>query len=791
MIGSIITEVKETIDFDDRNTPHTMPLLATIGEQDEIVIPYTPQTLEIADEHSVEILTDCADNHKPLFCLHATWEEAERNCRNAIGSVCKVLKLMELPDGRKTAFLLPGPAGRVTRIVRRNPILRVSVENVSFAPTDDIRSEALLATLKEEYIKIVDTFSDNPADLKEGIANAVEPLMQFFFMIAHSPLNPLEKQRIIDTGNFEEGCTLAVTLMEHKFSLMEIQRSIRQRTHEELSTQQKEHFIRTQIQLMQNELGGSVEDSDDADLRSRAAKKKWPEAAAKYFENEIKKLERFNVQNPEYSIQYNFLDTLLSLPWDNLSKDDFDLNHVEEILNRDHFGLEKVKERILEQVAVLKLRKDMRAPIICLYGPPGVGKTSLGRSIAEALGREYCRVALGGLHDEAEIRGHRRTYIGALPGRIISAMKKCGTGNPLFVLDEIDKIGKDFKGDPSTALLEVLDPEQNVAFHDNYIDIDYDLSRVLFIATANDLSGISRPLLDRMELVEISGYVVEEKIQIALRHLVKRQLREHGFQEDEISFTPEGVQYLIDRHTRESGVRQLEKAIARVLRKIARRKAADQEFPTTVDPSIVEQLLGAPEIIKEQYEDNSVPGVVTGLAWTQSGGEILFIETALSKGKGEKLTLTGNLGDVMKESAVIALKFLKSHADYLGLSPEDFDNNDVHIHVPEGAVPKDGPSAGITMITALASAFTGRLVRERLAMTGEITLRGKITPIGGVKEKLLAAKRAGITDIILCTRNKKDVDEIPASYLEGLNIHYFDRILDALDFALLPKAEVK
>ena len=416
-----------------------------------------------------------------------------------------------------------------------------------------------------------------------------------------------------------------------------------------------------------------------------------------------------------------------------------------------------------------------------------MGKTSLGRSVAEALGREYCRVSLGGLHDEAEIRGHRRTYIGAMPGRIISAMKNCGTSNPVFVLDEIDKIGRDFKGDPSTALLEVLDPEQNVKFHDNYIDVDYDLSKVLFIATANDLSSVSRPLLDRMELVNISGYVTDEKEQIAIRHLLPRQLKEHGFEEDEISFTPEAVRYLIDRHTRESGVRQLDKAIARVLRKIARLKASGKDFPLAVATDDVRSLLGSPEVNPEEYENNDTPGVVTGLAWTQAGGEILFVESALSKGKGEVLTLTGNLGDVMKESAVIALKYLKSHAERLGIDPETMTGQDVHIHVPEGAIPKDGPSAGITMLTSLASSFTGRKVREKLAMTGEITLRGKITPVGGIKEKILAAKRAGITDIILCPQNRKDIEEIPSGYLEGLDFHYFDRVEAALDFALLPE----
>ena len=613
------------------------------------------------------------------------------------------------------------------------------------------------------------------------------PVMALSFICSHSPLQLDDKQRILQAGTFRERCLLALRLLHEVYQLMKVKAEIQRTTHEELSRQQKEHFLRQQMQSIQNELGGTIEDAEEEELLKRAEEKKWPQYASEHFEKELKKLERFNMQNPEYSIQYNYLDTLLTLPWDNYSDDRFELDKVEEILDRDHYGLEKVKDRILEQVAVLKLRADMKAPIICLYGPPGVGKTSLGRSVAEALGREYCRVSLGGLHDEAEIRGHRRTYIGAMPGRIISAMKNCGTSNPVFVLDEIDKIGRDFKGDPSTALLEVLDPEQNVKFHDNYIDVDYDLSKVLFIATANDLSSVSRPLLDRMELVNISGYVTDEKEQIAIRHLLPRQLKEHGFEEDEISFTPEAVRYLIDRHTRESGVRQLDKAIARVLRKIARLKASGKDFPLAVATGDVRSLLGSPEVNPEEYENNDTPGVVTGLAWTQAGGEILFVESALSKGKGEVLTLTGNLGDVMKESAVIALKYLKSHAERLGIDPETMTGQDVHIHVPEGAIPKDGPSAGITMLTSLASSFTGRKVREKLAMTGEITLRGKITPVGGIKEKILAAKRAGITDIILCPQNRKDIEEIPSGYLEGLDFHYFDRVEAALDFALLPE----
>ncbi len=488
---------------------------------------------------------------------------------------------------------------------------------------------------------------------------------------------------------------------------------------------------------------------------------------------------------PEYGIQYTYLNTLLSLPWDKKKKSTADLGRVEEILNRDHFGLDKIKDRILEQVAVMKLRGDLKAPILCLYGPPGVGKTSLGKSVAEALGRDYARISLGGLHDEAEIRGHRRTYIGAMPGRIIAALEKCDSNNPVIVLDEIDKISKDFKGDPSAALLEVLDPEQNSHFHDNYVDIDYNLSDILFIATANTLDPLSAPLLDRMELIEVSGYIVEEKIEIAKRHLLPKALADLGFDKEDVKISDEGVKYMVEHYTRESGVRQLDKAIRRLLRRLARLKATQKPLPELIGPKEVKDILGKEEHVGDLYEGNDFIGVVTGLAWTAAGGEILFIESSLSKGKGEKLTLTGNLGDVMKESATIALEYIRAHSAEFGIPESMFSEYNVHIHVPEGAIPKDGPSAGITMVTSLVSAFTGKKVRERLAMTGEMTLRGKVLPVGGIKEKILAAKRAGITDIVLSSENRRDIEEIENIYLNGLNFHYVNNISEVISFALL------
>lgn len=593
-----------------------------------------------------------------------------------------------------------------------------------------------------------------------------------------------EKQLMLESHNFVEYAEKATSILESSLQMNEVRKEFQARAQQELSQGQRQMFLETQIRMMQEELG--IGDDDDiAALSKRAAEMNWPADVHDRFEKELRKLERFNPQSPDYAVQYSYIDTLLSLPWDNCSNKDFKLKQVQEILDRDHYGLRDVKDRIVEQMAVIRMRGDVKAGILCLYGPPGVGKTSLGKSVAEALGREYVRVSFGGLHDESEIRGHRKTYLGAMPGRIISGLQKCNTSNPVFVLDEIDKIGQDIKGDPSTALLEVLDPEQNSRFHDNYIDVDYDLSRVLFIATANTLQTISTPLLDRMELIEISGYIPAEKIEIALRHLVGAKLEENGLAKDEITFTREAIALIIDEYTRESGVRQLEKKISKVIRKIVRLKVGEEDYPTTVGPEEVRRFLGKQEVFPDTYENNDYVGVVTGLAWTASGGDILFIESSLIPGKGEKLTLTGNLGDIMKESATIALQYLKANAAKFGIPSEKFSQYDVHIHVPEGAIPKDGPSAGITMVTSLASAFKGVKVRERLAMTGEMTLRGKVLPVGGIKEKILAAKRAGITDIILCEKNRKDIEDIDAMYLEGLNFHYVMDIEQVLDIALL------
>jgi ATP-dependent Lon protease len=566
---------------------------------------------------------------------------------------------------------------------------------------------------------------------------------------------------------------------------VELKASIQMKTHEDINQQQKEYFLQQQIKTIQEELGGNINELEIKELREKASRKKWPAEVAQVFEKELRKLERLHPQSPDYSVQTQYVQNIVNLPWNEYSKDNFNLSHAQKVLDRDHYGLEKVKERIIEHLAVLKLKGDMKSPIICLYGPPGVGKTSLGRSIAEALRRKYVRVSLGGLHDEAEIRGHRRTYIGAMCGRIIQNIQKAGTSNPVFILDEIDKITNDFKGDPASALLEVLDPEQNNAFHDNYLDIDYDLSKVMFIATANNLNTISQPLLDRMELIEVSGYIMEEKVEIAAKHLVPKQMDVHGLKKGSVKFPKKTLQVIVEAYTRESGVRELDKKIAKIMRKLARKVASDEPIPTSIKPEDLYEYLGAVEYSRDKYQGNDYAGVVTGLAWTAVGGEILFVESSLSKGKGSKLTLTGNLGDVMKESAMLALEYIHAHAAQFNINEELFENWNVHVHVPEGAIPKDGPSAGITMVTSLVSAFTQRKVKKNLAMTGEITLRGKVLPVGGIKEKILAAKRAGIKELILCKENEKDINEIKPEYLKGLVFHYVSDIQQVVDLALL------
>jgi len=701
------------------------------------------------------------------------------------GTIATIIKVLELPDGSTNVILQGRSACQLGQVASVSPYLRGSVTLVEdkLPLAGDKEFEMLMQSIAEVTLRMLRNMGNNGRDLAFAMKNIDNPMYLINFLATNIAFDSDQKQHMLEERDVKKRGYLLYQLLTREEQLVEIKANIQERTREDLSQQQREHFLQQQIRTIQEELGTDVDDIEE--LHARSEQISWSDDVQKHFEKELRKLERLNPQSPDYSVQYAYLDTMLNLPWSKCTDDNFDLKNVEDKLNADHYGLEKVKDRILEHLAVLKLRGDLKAPILCLYGPPGVGKTSLGKSVADALNRKYERISLGGLHDEAEIRGHRRTYIGAMPGRIIAALAKCGSNNPVIVLDEVDKVGQDFKGDPSSALLEVLDPEQNGHFHDNYLDVDYDLSKILFIATANSLATVSRPLLDRMEVIEINGYIPEEKLEIAKRHLIPKELENNGFKKNEIRFGKQTILKIIEDYTRESGVRQLEKKIATVLRRVARHKASGDDYPKSIKVEDLKQYLGAPDYSRDKYEGNEFAGVVTGLAWTAVGGEILFVESSLSRGKGEKLTLTGNLGDVMKESAVIALQYLRSHCSLFGIDAELFDKYNVHIHVPEGAIPKDGPSAGVTMVTSLASSFTQRRVKDHLAMTGEITLRGKVLPVGGIKEKILAAKRAGITDIILCKDNRKDIEEINEMYLKGLTFHYVNSIKEVLDIALL------
>lgn len=703
------------------------------------------------------------------------------------GVIADIVRVLEMPDGSTTVILQGKKRFELNELTETDPYLsgKITVLEDTKPDKTDREFEALISTIKDLTIKMLGAVAEPPRDLIFSIKNNKNVLYVVNFSCSNIPSGSAEKQQLLLIGDLKERAYRLLFILNREYQLVELKASIQMKTHEDINQQQKEYFLQQQIKTIQEELGGNINELEIKELREKASRKKWPAEVAQVFEKELRKLERLHPQSPDYSVQTQYVQNIVNLPWNEYSKDNFNLSHAQKVLDRDHYGLEKVKERIIEHLAVLKLKGDMKSPIICLYGPPGVGKTSLGRSIAEALRRKYVRVSLGGLHDEAEIRGHRRTYIGAMCGRIIQNIQKAGTSNPVFILDEIDKITNDFKGDPASALLEVLDPEQNNAFHDNYLDIDYDLSKVMFIATANNLNTISQPLLDRMELIEVSGYIMEEKVEIAAKHLVPKQMDVHGLKKGFVKFPKKTLQVIVEAYTRESGVRELDKKIAKIMRKLARKVASDEPIPTSIKPEDLYEYLGAVEYSRDKYQGNDYAGVVTGLAWTAVGGEILFVESSLSKGKGSKLTLTGNLGDVMKESAMLALEYIHAHAAQFNINEELFENWNVHVHVPEGAIPKDGPSAGITMVTSLVSAFTQRKVKKNLAMTGEITLRGKVLPVGGIKEKILAAKRAGIKELILCKENEKDINEIKPEYLKGLVFHYVSDIQQVVDLALL------
>jgi ATP-dependent Lon protease len=705
------------------------------------------------------------------------------------GVFAKVMKLLTLPNGNITAIVQCHSRLQLNQITKTSPYLEGNVETL--IDLDPEKRDREFKTAMEDLRNLVNDYinvsEDIPDEATFAIKNISNDIMALNFVCSNMPFPVKEKIKLLEMESVKERLFNVMKIINREINLQNLKADIRNKTREDIDEQQRNYFLQQQIKNMQAEMGNESS-PEKYELIRKAGNKKWPDEINDTFYKEVDKLDNLNPQSPEFNVLLNYLQTLVSLPWGEYTADDLDLKRAQKILDKDHYGMEKVKERILEYMAVLALRGDLKSPILCLYGPPGVGKTSLGKSIASAMKRKYVRVSLGGLHDEAEIRGHRRTYIGAMPGRIIKSIQKAGSSNPVFILDEIDKVTQmTHNGDPASAMLEVLDPEQNNAFHDNYLDVDYDLSKVLFIATANNLSTIPRPLLDRMEIIEVSGYITEEKIEIAKRHLIPRELENTGLNVKELkpTFNKAAIEMIIERYTRESGVRQLEKQINKALRKIAyKRQVEDSTNYKKITPAEIEDLLGKPPFYRDIYQGNDYAGVVTGLAWTSVGGEILFIETSLSKGKGNKLTLTGNLGDVMKESAILALEYVKAHAETLNIDYRIFDNWNIHIHVPEGATPKDGPSAGITIATSIASALTQRKVRKNTAMTGEITLRGKVLPVGGIKEKILAAKRAGITDIVMCRENEKDILEIPEIYLKGVTFHYVENVQDVWNFAL-------
>ncbi|MGF7140139.1 endopeptidase La [Roseimarinus sediminis] len=783
-----------------------VPIIADGGE-DDLVVKELPAVLPILPLRNTVlfpgvVLPISVGRHKSLKLVREVYkknglmgtmsqidpdvDDPSGDDIHRVGTVAKILKILEMPDGNTTVIIQGKQRYQLEQMIEEEPyhVARISNLNDIQPSEGSAEFEAIVESLKDIAIKIAKNSANVSPEATFAVRNIENPAFLINFICSNSEIKLSEKQGLLELNSLSERGIQAISYLVRELQLVELKKDIQSKVKTDMDQQQREYLLQQQMKTIQDELGGNPMEKDIQDLKEKAKDKKWNKEVAELFDKEVDKLQRLNPAAGEYSIQLTYVQTLLDLPWNEFSEDNFDMKHAEEVLDEDHYGLELVKERILEHLAVLKLKNDMKSPIICLYGPPGVGKTSLGKSVAKALGRNYIRMSLGGLHDEAEIRGHRKTYIGAMPGRIIQNIKKAKTSNPVFILDEIDKISKDFHGDPASALLEVLDPEQNFEFHDNYLDIEFDLSKVMFVATANTLSTISGPLRDRMELIEVSGYLVEEKVEIAKRHLWPKQLRNHGLPEDSFKLKSNVFEFIIEKYTRESGVRELDKQLAKLVRRLARKIAFEEEVDKSIDVEAVQKYLGIPRFLKEKYQGNEFAGVVTGLAWTAVGGEILYVESSLSKGKGQ-LTLTGNLGDVMKESAMLALEYLKAHADELQLEPSVFERWNVHVHVPEGAIPKDGPSAGVTMVTSLASAFTQRKVKSGLAMTGEITLRGKVLPVGGIKEKILAAKRAGIKEIILSEENRKDIDEIKEIYIRGLKFHFVATITDVLQLALL------
>jgi ATP-dependent Lon protease len=771
--------------------PETVPILPL---RNTVLFPGVILPITVGREKSLKLIDEVYNGGKVLGAVAQKDPEVESpgfDDLYKIGTIAQIIKILEMPDGSTSVIIQGKKRFQLEEIVETEPYDQGNVTELEEAKKDASGKEfeAIIGSLKDLSLKIIKLSSNIPQETSFAVKNIENSTFLINFVSSNSDIELQEKQNLLETANLKDR---GLQLLEHltkEIQMLELKSDIQSKVKTDMDKQQREYLLQQQMKTIQDELGGSPLEQEVEELKEKAKNKKWSKEVEEVFHKELDKLQRLNPAAGEYSVQMNYLNTLLELPWNEYTEDNYDLQRAERILNEDHYGLENVKDRILEYLAVLKLKGDLKSPILCLYGPPGVGKTSLGKSIARALGRKYVRMSLGGLRDEAEIRGHRKTYVGAMPGRIIQNIKKAKSSNPVFVLDEVDKVGKDFHGDPSSALLEVLDPEQNVAFYDNFLEVDYDLSNVMFIATANTVEEISPTLRDRMEMIDVSGYIIEEKVEIAKRHLVPKQLVAHGLKKSQVTFTKRVLEYITENHTRESGVRTLDKTIAKIVRNLAREIATDGTHTKKLTVEDIRRILGPPEYFKEKYQGNEFAGVVTGLAWTASGGEIMFVESSLSKGKG-KLTLTGNLGEVMKESATIALEYIKAHAESIGIDPSVFDIWNVHIHVPEGAIPKDGPSAGISMATSLASIFTQRKIKKNIAMTGEITLRGKVLPVGGIKEKILAAKRSGINEIIISEENKKDLEKIKDIYLKGLTFHYVSNIMEVLNIALL-KQKVK
>ncbi len=787
--GELVTLINPNLeeDFTKDDLPEELPILPI---KNTVLFPGVVIPITVGRQKSIRLVKKAYRGDRIIGVAAQKNKVEDPGAQDIfqIGTVARILKMLVLPDGNTTIIIQGKKRFGIEGILHEDPYLtaRVRLIDENFPASNNRKAKAIIQSLKDSAKKILKLNPDIPQEAQIALDNIESSSFLTDFLASNVNVEITEKQKLLETNDGMKRAHLLLEFMLKDIQLLELKHEIQNKAHTDIDQQQRDYYLRQQMKVLQDELGHEGPDQEVQHLRAKGRNKKWPEDVAIHFNKELDKIQRMNPASSEYPVTINYAELLVDLPWQEFTVDNFNLKRAKRILDRDHFGLEKVKDRIIEYLAVLKLKNDLKGPILCLHGPPGVGKTSLGKSIATALGRKYVRMSLGGVYDEAEIRGHRKTYIGSMPGKIINNIKKANSSNPVFVLDEIDKVNSDFRGDPSSALLEVLDPEQNYAFKDNYLEVDYDLSKVLFVATANTLDTIHPALRDRMEIIEINGYTLEEKIEIAQRHLIPKQRNEHGLSKSDFTIKKSAISKTIESYTRESGVRNLERRIGSLIRNVAKSIAMEEEYTKTISPKEVVEVLGTEVFDKELYQDNELPGIVTGLAWTQVGGEILFVESSLSRGKG-KLTLSGQLGDVMKESATAALSYLKSNADKLGIHYKIFNNYDLHIHIPAGAVPKDGPSAGITMFTSLASLFTQRKVRDKIAMTGEITLRGKVLPVGGIREKILAAKRSGIKELILCNRNKKDVDDIPAHYISNLNINYVDWVDEVINLALEPK----